>query len=140
MKSTVSRIILKDKGEVNCLNLLITALRQDNLYTEMTLEFENGQNYNFGVRGEDISKQRWVEGHLSKLLVRLPTSKTLTCTKTLTEHKNAYLLLVSLPPRKRLPISKTLTCLPNALWTQTIVMPELQGSFFPLLCTKTQNV
>ena len=38
---TQARIILKGEGEVNCLNLLITALRQDNLYTEMTLEFEN---------------------------------------------------------------------------------------------------
>ena len=63
--TTQARIILKGEGEVNCLNLLITALRQDNLYTEMTLEFENGQNYNFGGREEDISKQRWVERHLS---------------------------------------------------------------------------
>ena len=54
----------------------------------------------------------------------LPAFGKLTSTITLTNLKNAYLLLVSLPPRKRLSTSKTLTCLPNALWPQTIVMPK----------------
>ena len=44
----------------------------------------------------------------------LPAFGKLTSTITLTNLKNAYLLLVSLPPRKRLPTSKTLTCVPNA--------------------------
>ena len=76
----------------------------------------------------------------------LPAFGKLTSTITLTNLKNAYLLLVSLPPRRRLPTSKTLTCLPNAylpttypvatnaylltclphaLWPQTIVMPKI---------------
>ena len=57
----IIRTIFNGKGEVNCLNLLITALRQDNLYTEMTLEFENGHNYNFCGRGRiTANKGGWI--------------------------------------------------------------------------------
>ena len=56
--------------------------------------------------------------------------RPLPTTKTFTDLKNAYLLLVSLPPRKRLPISKSLTCLPHLLWPQTIVIPKRHSRDF----------